>query len=348
MDIKPSAQVNGKLTATQTAKSVPQSPVLTAPLSTSPKTESVSLSATSQISTEDFDAAVKSLQEDALSGFSCIKNGQFGMSANIDIGRYNLHLVDQRVESLQKQYGEALDSDALKKQLVELSGIETENPLKGSNRQDIIPENSILHSLKEKDVQALTDIYIYARENDLDTDQIDGLSFMIGLYRHGQVNHPDIAYPIRETSDTELEQQARAIYSSPGSDVVKFEQGFLDFALNPDKRLLTFSKIVDMDFMEKITGTGAGDAEFLPTRQYKVGKARITGPEAERAKVEQALNPDEKDLKNLSPEEALQYHLTNWIEAHIQPDSPLRDLLEGLPHKEQARLFSQMNLIDLL
>ncbi|MBB1486211.1 hypothetical protein [Oceanospirillum sediminis] len=254
MDIKPSAQVNGKLTTTQTAKSAPQSPVLTAPFSTSPKTESVSLSATSQISTEDFDAAVKSLQEDALSGFSGIKNGQFGMSANIDIGRYNLHLVDQRVESLQKQYGEALDSEALKKQLVELSGIETETPLKGSNRQDIIPENSILYSLKEKDVQALTDIYIYARENDLDTDQIDGLSFMIGLYRYGQANHPDIAYPIRETSDTELEQQARAIYSSPGSDVVKFEQGFLDFALNPDKRLLTFSKIIDMDFMEKITG----------------------------------------------------------------------------------------------
>ena len=307
--------------------------------------DEVNLSSTGMIASDEFDKAVSLLQKEALEGFTQPERGHFGINAKIDIGRYNLYLVDQQVGALQSKYGEAVDGDALKKQLIAASGITTENPLKGSNRQNFFYENTSFYHLKEKDVQALTDVYIHAKENNLDTEQVNNLASVLGAYRMDTVKYPGLYYPDKRPAyDDELVQQAKAIYSNDGSGVVQFEQEFLDYALSPEKNLRMTSQVLDLDFMQQITGTGDGNKAFLHTPTFHVGEGKLLGTGQSR----EALTASDQPDSDMTPQEAVQQQLTRWLETHFKPDSPLQAMIGELSGEEQSRLFTQLNLLKLI
>lgn len=355
MDIKPSTPTNGVPTTKAPVKitGVQAQQAIQAPEQS--QTTSIQLSPTSLVKAEDFDQAVKGIQKEALEAFTRIEQGYFGISAKIDVGRYNLYLVDQQVESLQSQYGASLDTDTLKKQLIDSTGIVTENPLKGSKRKDFFYDQTSFYYLKEKDVQTLTDIYIYAKENNLDTEKVDNLSSMLGAYRMDEVKYPGLFYPDkRKPYDPEVVEQAKAIYSNDGTGVAQFEQGFLDYALNPEKNLRTFTKVADLDFLEQITGTGDGEKAFLHTPLYNLGDGAALRPEGRLKALKEALEKDplEIDTSDLSPEEAIRHYLMQWLETQLvsdsQSDSPMQQLIADLSQDEQMQLFTHLNTLKLL
>jgi len=351
MDIKPSTHANSVSVPKSSAKIASTQVQQTAPVSGVTAASSTQLSSTSLIKQEDFDQAIKSLQEESLEGFSQLKNGLFGISARIDTGRYNLYLVDQQVDELKSQYGDDLDTDALKKQLIDVSGITTENPLKGSKRQDVFIKEMSFYHLKERDVQTLTDIYIYAKENDLDTEQVDRLGTLMASYRNDEAKYPGLLYPDkRKPYEPGVVEQAKAIYSNDGTGVVQFEEGFLDYALNPEKNLRFSTKMVDLDFFEKIAGSGDGEKAFLHTPLYRLLDGPDLSPEGRLEELKEALTKDpiDVDTSNLSPEEAVKHYLSRWLETQIDPESPMHQFIADLSQDDQMKIYTHLNMLELL
>lgn len=249
---------------------------------------------------------------------------QFGTpSVNIDVGRYNLYLVDKKVDELQEQLGNLVDAKELKNQLIEASGIATENSLTAANRKETLAQN-VSGLLNEGDVQALTDIYIYAKEKGLDTNQVNHLGFFLGVYRNSQ---DTLYHPPSELADADTIKQAEAIYSSKGGSVAQLDSGFLEAMLNPYKALNSFSELVDLDFLEEITGSGEGGA-FAPTELYL---AEQTKAETNNSVQEEALTKDE-----------LKEQLTAWLNQHWAEQASITSQLLGLNEPEQQNIWAQL------
>ncbi|MBB1485961.1 hypothetical protein [Oceanospirillum sediminis] len=351
MDIKPSTYANGVSLPKTPAKTASTQIQQSAQASVQVAASSTKLSPNSLIRQEDFDHAIKNLQEEALEGFTKPKQGLFGISARIDVGRYNLYLVDQQVDTLKSQYGDDLDTDALKKQLIDSSGITTENPLKGSKRQNVFIKEMSLYHLKEKDVQALTDVYIYAKENNLDTEQVDRLGTVMASYRNDEAKYPGLFYPDkRKPYEPEVVEQAKAIYSNDGTGVVQFEEGFLDYALNPEKNLRFTTKMLNLDFFEQIAGTGDGEKAFLHTPLYRLGDGSALRPEGRLEKLKEALTKDPADIdtSNLSPEEAVKHYLNRWLETQVESESPMHQFIADLSQEDQMKIYTHLTLLKLL
>lgn len=280
------------------------------------------LSSTSQAHTQAFQQAVDWLQQEAIEPFQGRMDQLGTASVNIDVGRYNLHLVDQKANELLQTFGRTVDLEELKNQLIQGSGITTENPLNATNRKDLLTMN-VSGLLLESDVQALTDVYIYAKESGLDAEQVNGLGFFMGVYRQSQQTTLYF-HPPTEPADPATIQQAQAIYSSKETPLVQFESGFLEQMLHPEKRLKSFSKVVDLDFLQKLTGTGAGGDVFLPLEQPP--------------KTPTAATSD--NIANLSKDE-LQAQLSAWLDQHWAQRPSLASQLLGLSQIDQQDLWTQ-------
>lgn len=281
------------------------------------------LSSTSQALTQAFQQAVDWLQQEAIEPFQGRMDQLGTASVNIDVGRYNLHLVDQKANELLQTFGRSVDLEELKNQLIQGSGITTENPLNATNRKDLLTMN-VSGLLLESDVQALTDVYIYAKESGLDAEQVNGLGFFMGVYRQSQQT-THYFHPPTEPADPATIQQAQAIYSSKETPLVQFESGFLEQMLHPEKSLKSFSKVVDLDFLQKLTGTGAGGDVFLPLEQPPKPPTAATSD----------------STTNLSKDE-LQAQLAAWLDQHWAQQSSLTSQLLGLNQVDQQDLWTQL------
>ncbi|MBE0508547.1 MAG: hypothetical protein IBX50_17825 [Marinospirillum sp.] len=279
------------------------------------------LSSTSQALTQAFQQAVDWLQQEAVEPFQGRMDQLGTASVNIDVGRYNLHLVDQKANELLQTFGRSVDLEELKNQLIQGSGITTENPLNATNRKDLLTMN-VSGLLLESDVQALTDVYIYAKESGLDAEQVNGLGFFMGVYRQSQQT-THYFHPPTEPADPATIQQAQAIYSSKETPLVQFESGFLEQMLHPEKSLKSFSKVVDLDFLQKLTGTGAGGDVFLPLEQPPKPPTTATSD----------------STTNLSKDE-LQAQLAAWLDQHWAQQSSLSSQLLGLNQVDQQDLWT--------
>lgn len=284
------------------------------------------LSSTSQALTQAFQQAVDWLQQEAIEPFQGRRDQLSTASVNIDVGRYNLYLVDQKVNELQQTFGSSVDAKEMKSQLAQASGITTENPLNSTNRKDQLHQN-VAGLLHEKDVQALTDIYIHAKEKGLDTDQVNHLAFFMGHYR-GTQQHSNYSYhPPTKPVDSETVERAQTIYSSNEAPVTELDSGFLESMLNPDKMLKSFSKVVDLDFLGSVTGAGKGGDVFPPSN-YPV-------------KSEQPTASDSQSVTSL-PKEDLKVQLTAWLDQHWAQQSSLTSQLLGLDLDDQQDLWTQL------
>ncbi|WP_404416391.1 hypothetical protein [Marinospirillum sp.] len=284
------------------------------------------LSSTSQALTQAFQQAVDWLQQEAIEPFQGRRNQLATASVNIDVGRYNLYLVDQKVNELQQTFGSSVDVKEMKNQLTQASGITTNNPLSSANRKDELHQN-VAGLLHEKDVQALTDIYIHAKEEGLDTDQVNHLAFYMGHYR-GTQQHSNYSYhPPEKPVDSETVEQAQAIYSSNENPVTELDSGFLESMLNPDKMLKSFSKVVDLGFLESVTGAGKGGDVFPPSNYPGT--------------PEQATTSDSQATTSLSKED-LKEQLTAWLDQHWAQQSSLTSQLLGLDLADQQDTWAQL------
>lgn len=280
------------------------------------------LSSTSQALTQAFQQAVDWLQQEAIEPFQGRMDQLRTASVNIDAGRYNLYLVYQKANELLQTFGRTVDLDELKNQLIQGSGITTENPLNATNRKDLLTMN-VSGLLLESDVQALTDVYIYAKESGLDAEQVNGLGFFMGVYRQSQQT-THYFHPPTEPAAPATIQQAQAIYSSKETPLVQFESGFLEQMLHSEKSLKSFSKVVDLDFLQKLTGTGAGGDVFLPLEQPPKPPTAATSD----------------STTNLSKDE-LQAQLAAWLDQHWAQRPSLTSQLLGLNQVDQQDLWTQ-------
>ena len=281
------------------------------------------LSSTSQAVTQAFQQAVDWLQQESVEPFQGRMDQLGRVSVNIDVGRYNLYLVDKKVNELQEQLGNSVDIKEMRSQLIQASGITTENSLNAANRKDQLNQN-VAGLLHEKDVQALTDVYIHAKEKGLDTEQVNHLGFFMGIYRQSQQS-THYFHPPTEPADSATIQQAQAIYSSKETPLVQFDSGFLEQMLHPEKNLKPFSKVVDLDFLQKMTGAGAGGDVFLPAEQPPKRPSAVTS--------DSAASPSKDEL---------QAQLATWLNQHWPQEASLVNQLLGLNLDDQQDLWTQL------
>lgn len=324
MEIIPNSTATRQLntSATQVASEKSQR----SPQGTTNSHEELQLSSTSQALTQAFQQAVSWLQQEALEPFQGRRNQLGTASVNIDVGRYNLYLVDQKVSELQQTFGSSVDAKEMKNQLAQASGITTENPLNPANRKNQLHQN-VAGLLHEKDVQALTDIYIHAKEEGLDTDQVNHLAFFMGHYRGTQQHSNYLYHPPENAVDPETIQQAQTIYSSDENRVTELDSGFLESMLNPDKMLKSFSKVVDLDFLESVTGAGKGGDVFLSSNYPGT--------------PEQPTISDSQATTSLSKED-LKVQLTAWLDQHWAQQTSITGLLLGLDLSDQQNSWTQL------
>lgn len=259
---------------------------------------------------KDFEASVSALKETALSTTGQLDGRSLNPAIYIDTGRYNQYLVSQQVDAFQEKYGGMINTDQLSDELIRSSGIVTENPLKGSARQEAFPAEYTFSWLKEKDVQSLTDIYIHAREQGLSEDKVQGLASFMGTYRSNEAQRPAMAYASTRAQSVKPEdlEQAKSIYSSQDAPVTQLDKGFLDHILNPDKNLNRFAESVGLDFLEGIVGSGDGNEAFRPTLQ-----ANVTVPAVNpRYWSEIGYSPS----SSTDPEEEIRKQIDLWLEHH--------------------------------
>lgn len=286
------------------------------------------LSSTSQALIQEFQQAVKWLQQEALEPFQGRGDELGTLSTIIDIGRYNLYLIDKKADELQQRFGSSIDIKEMKSQLIQASGIATENTLNSANRKEQLVQN-VAGLLHDQDVQALTDIYIYAKEEGLDTKQVEHLAFFLGVYRHSQ-RGANSYHPPSQPADAETIKQAQAIFSSKQNPVAKLDSGFLETMLNPNKNLKSFSKLVDLDFLQEITGLGSG-GDVFESASYFNSKSQPLAPANQAETL--AINED------------LHSKLASWLNQHWAQQPVFASQLLGFNLADKKEFWAQLNNI---
>jgi hypothetical protein len=209
--------------------------------------------------------------------FPGIVKGYIAPSGYINVEKYNAYLFDKAATTMvaaAMDKGIPLDKEEV---LAQLKGDHSDIAaitLDDQHRKAKLGENSVFTDLTLSDLDNMTDVYITAKENGLDLEEVGGLALDRAIQNHyGETLQESDIYPSGwDFTETDPDKIAAAVNWLPesftsGADEIRNKiQGdlglgsdFIDFLLNPrlglrgatDASLDFLSKLVDIHNKQK-------------------------------------------------------------------------------------------------
>lgn len=230
-----------------TARAIPDSPA--------PESK---ISETAKLLSSLYENASKFVVAEHLEPFSKYVNGQGAAEAYINVGRYNHYVFDKAASSMIEQaakQGITLDKKDVIAQLKADNTEIAEMKLDNQQRISRLGENSVLTHLSEDEMNALTDLYISARENGLDLFQVDVLATHKGIQKYygaalgeGDIipGAPNEQNPISPSTLEKAEEIRGKIQGNLG-----LGDDFVNYMLNPKVALRGASEVF-LDFFSRL------------------------------------------------------------------------------------------------
>jgi len=217
------------------------------------------------------------LKSEHMEPFPGIVKGYIAPSGYINVEKYNAYLFDKAATTMvaaAMDKGIPLDKEAV---LAQLKGDHSDIAaitLDDQYRKAKLGENSVFTDLALSDLDNMTDVYITAKENGLDLEEVGGLALDRAIQNHyGETLQESDVYPSGwDFTETYPDKIAAAVNWLPesftsGADEIRNKiQGdlglgsdFIDFLLNPrlglrgatDASLDFLSKLVDIHNKQK-------------------------------------------------------------------------------------------------
>ncbi|WP_434699901.1 hypothetical protein [Pseudomonas sp. D1-1] len=212
------------------------------------------------------------LKTEHMEPFPGIVKGYIAPSGYINVEKYNAYLFDKAATTMvaaAMDKGIPLDKEEVLAQLKgdhsDIAAITLDDP----HRKAKLGENSVFTDLTLSDLGNMTDVYITAKENGLDLEEVGGLALDRAIQNHyGETLQESDIYPSGwDFTETDPDKIAAAVNWLPesftsGADEIRNKiQGdlglgsdFIDFLLNPrlglrgatDASLDFLSKLVDI------------------------------------------------------------------------------------------------------
>lgn len=259
-----------------------QSTTTTSTASTAKSTEIDSTNIVSSASADDpqisdqakalsslYDTASSYIKQEHLEAYTGNVNGQLPASAYIDVGKYNDYVFDKAASAMvdsAKEQGITLDKKDVLAQLKSDNSDIAKITTTSQQRTSMLGSGSVLSTLSSSDLDALTNVYIDAKENNLDMDQVEVLAVQKGIQnQYGSTLGEGDIYPYDwDYSETDPDKIAAAknqmseSISSKADEIKTKLQGdlglgsdFMAFLLNP-KLGLRGATDSSLDFLSQL------------------------------------------------------------------------------------------------
>lgn len=210
------------------------------------------------------------VKSEHLQAYSGSVNGNITAGAYINVEKYNEYLFEKAATAMvaaAKDNGIALDKSDVLAQLkndnADIAGIKMDD----QDRKAKLGPDNIYADLSTSDLDRLTDIYITAKENGLNIDEVEGLALRKGVQNHyGSTLQAGDIYPYDwDYSETDPDKIAAAKNQLPDAITSKADEikstiqgdlglgsDFIAFLLNP-KTGLRGATDASLDFLSKLS-----------------------------------------------------------------------------------------------
>jgi hypothetical protein len=215
-----------------------------------------------------FDAADEFIRQEHLVPYQGYRysNGSSGYiidyeGAYLDVGKYNNYLFDKAATALVAQArgkGIELDKNDVLAQLKSNNSEIAEMKLDNQDRLGKLGQSNVLSSLSWSDLQSFTDMYITAKENGLDTNQVYLLASACGGYKYDQAQPYEVVYSRQPDEIPESTRKLADVIRDKLVDTLGLKMDFLKFLLDPGTGLamgaMKYEETTNalLDFLSKI------------------------------------------------------------------------------------------------